>query len=249
MFHTIAFSGSIASSTTALTNAAGVADPVLRVSGNYIYMPALSQIMGYYAIGQYATQAQLRAPSLRRFANIDVAPIDQAAAPASPYVFSQRLLSPIKLDPDEGLEALFTNTGGTGGVASLLVHLSDGPVAPVSGEMITVRFTATIPSGNYTWNNAAITLGQTLPVGTYQCVGARTEGSNVIATRFVPVGQVFRPGIIACTSAAIPDIDDQRYGRSGVLFEFNQLTPPTVDIFHVGASGTLTGYMDLIKKS
>lgn len=243
----IAFDAS-STALSSLTNIAAVADPSLRVSGNLIYLSQLSSIAGAYALGgSTPTQAELQAPSLRRFANFDVSPIDTGATPTNPVPFSPRYDSPVKLDTDEALQCLVTQTGN--GHTSVLVELSDGPIAPVTGEIVTVKFTFTAPSGNYAWNNAAITLGQTLPVGNYDCVGARVEGSGVIAMRFVPVGAVNRPGIIGVPTTVSIDPKGQRYGQKGVLFNFNQLTPPTVDLFHNGASGTITGYMDLIKKS
>jgi len=242
----VAFSASTTAN-SALTNIAGVADPVLRVSGNYIYLSNLSNIASAFALGGTTiTQAQLQAPSLRRFANLDVTPIDTGATPTSPVAFAPHYDSPFKLDQDEALQALIVNSGS--GQSTVLVELADGPIAPVTGAIITVKFTFTAPSGNYAWNNAAITLGQTLPVGNYDCVGARVEGSGVIAMRFVPVGATNRPGIIGVPTTVAPDPKGQRYGAKGVLFNFNQLTPPTVDLFHDGASGTIVGYMDLIQK-
>lgn len=247
MLHMIAFNAS-SSPLSSLTNIAGVADPVLRVSGNIIYLSGLNQIAGAFAVsGATVTQAELQAPSLRQFANYDITPIDTGSAPTNPVSYYPHYTSPFPLAVDEGLQCLIKQTGN--GNASVIVELSDGPIAPVSGPFITVQFTFTAPSGNYTWNNAAITIGQSLPVGNYNVVGARVEGASCIALRFVPVGAIYRPGILCVPTTVSADPDGQRFGGKGVMFSFNQLTPPTVDLFHAGASGTITGYLDLQKAS
>lgn len=247
MLHMIAFSAS-STSYSALTNIAGVADPVLRVSGNIIYLSGLNQIAGAFCVsGATVTQAELQAPSLRQFANYDITPIDTGSTPTNPVSYYPHYASPFPLAVDEGLQCLLKSSGN--GQSSVIVELCDGPIAPVSGPFITVQFTFTAPSGNYGWQNASITIGQSLPVGNYNVVGARVEGSGVIALRFVPVGQIYRPGIIGVPTTVSADPDGQRFGAKGVMFSFNQLTPPTVDLFHNGASGTLTGYLDLQKAS
>lgn len=247
MLHTIAFSGSETATTTVLTNIAGVPDPTLRVSGNYIYLPALSSIARVYAIGSGLTAAQLQAPSLRSFVNLDIGMFDNVAAPTSPVPIMDRGASPIKLNENEGLQAVITNGTPTGTAnMSVVVDLCDGPLAPVSGQIFTVKFTLTAVAGDYTWNNAAITLSQTLPVGQYSCVGGRLEGAGLIAWRFFPVGSAYRPGFVGVQDANDLDPLAQRFGGRGNLFTFNELTPPTIDTFGKSVSGTLTGYMDLI---
>jgi hypothetical protein len=195
------------------------------------------------------TQAQLASPTLRQFALYDVAPIDKATDPANPQAVAFRSLSPFPLPPNEALQVLTTTTGATSGQANVAVWFSDGPAPETDGAIVTVRFTATNGSATYTWNNCAITLSQALPVGTYNVVGARVESANVDLFRFYPVGATARPGGIAVSSAAIPDPFYQRYGRLGVWFNFDQLVLPSIDLFASTGSGSVVGYLDLIKAS
>lgn len=249
MLHTIAFSQSVSATTTVLTALNGVTDPTVTVKGAYIYLPSLSQIAGIYAIGAGMTGAQLQAPSLRSFINLDIAPLDNNALPSNPIVFDYRAESPIQLQPQEGLSALTTTAvPGSARQNSVIVTLSDGAVAPVSGQIYTIKFTATGVTGDYAWNNVPITLSQTLPVGKYTCVGGRLEGAGLIAFRFYPVGAAFRPGFIGMQTSYDIDIPQQRFGGRGALFDFDELTPPTVDIFGASLNGVaLTGYIDLVK--
>lgn len=250
MIHTIAFSTSVSATTTVLTNLAAVADPVVRVSGNFVYLPDLSSIGAVYAIGSGLSAAQLQAPGLRSFINQDITPLDTNSTVTNPTPYLGYMLNPIKLQKDEALSALSTtNVPGAALRNTVIVHLTDGPTVPVTGDIHTIKFTLTAVAGDYTWNNAAITLSQSLPVGSYDIVGARLEGSGLIAFRLVPVGAIFRPGFIACPTPLFPDPDFQRAGRGGVFCTFNELTPPTIDTFGASVSGTLTGYFDLIKKA
>lgn len=247
MLHTVAFSGQETATTTVLTNIAGVADPTLRVSGNYIYLPALSSIARVFAIGSGLTAAQLQAPSLRSFVNLDIGMFNDSATTNNPVPIMDRGASPIKLNQNEGLQALITNGTPLGTTQlSVIVDLTDGPLVPVSGEIFTLKFTLTAVAGDYSWNNAAITLSQTLPVGTYTCVGGRLEGSGLIAWRFFPVGSAYRPGFVGVQDVNDLDPLAQRFGGRGALFTFDELTPPTIDTFGHSVSGTLTGYIDLI---
>lgn len=250
MLHTVAFSGQVGAAQTALTNIAAVADGTVRTQGNYIYMPPFSNIVGEYAVGAGATQAQLQAPSLKRLWNYDITPIDQNAAPATPSVYTPHYIEPFLLQPNEGLQAFITQTGGANLVNSIIVELSDGAIAPISPVgVLTIRATFTVTAGNYAWSNSLLTFSQTLPVGNYDCVGARVEVANGLFARFFPVGGINRPGVHVCQSVKDVDLPFERRGGKGVLFTFNQLTPPSIDLFHNGASGTGIVYLDLVPSS
>lgn len=247
MLHTIAFSSGSLGTTTALTNIAGVNDPTLRVSGNYIYMPPLSNIVAEYVVGAGVTQAQLQAPSLKKLFNYDLSPIEKNAVPSTPAVFMPHYTTPYALQPNEGLQALTTNDGFLGSTDTIIVELADAAVAPVSPVgVLTIRATFTVTSGNYGWQNSTLTFSQTLPVGNYNCIGARVEVLNGIFARFFPVGGTYRPGVHVCQSVKDYDLEFERRGGKGVLFNFNQLTPPSIDLLHNGASGTGVVYFDLV---
>lgn len=250
MFHLTVFSASQPTSSVSLTNIAPAADASIRTNGNFLYVPTVvPNFLGAYAWGANVKQVQLQSPSLRQFALYDVAPIDKVTDPANPQAFAPRFLSPYALQPNEALQALTVSDGSAASQANVAVWFSDGPVAETDGNIITVRFTATNGSAAYTWNNAAITLSQNLPVGTYKCVGARVEGTHTDLFRFYPVGATVRPGGIACSSSAIPDPYLQRYGRMGEWFTFDQLVLPSLDLFASTGSDNIVGYMDLIKAS
>lgn len=250
MLHMIAYGGALSATSTSFQNLPGIADPTVTVSGNIIYVPTISNLVGEFLIGASVSRGELRAPSILDLAPLDVSPVNASATPSNPTVYSPHYTEPFKLVPTEGLQAYAINSSSTTDKQSIIVELSDGAVAPVAPtECFTTRATFTVPSGNYSWQNAALTFDNALPVGTYDLIGARVEVANGIAARFYPNGGTFRPGVTVRQSKSDLDVPFERRGGKGVLFTFNQLTPPTIDLYHNGATGTGVVFLDLVKKT
>jgi len=246
MLHVVAFQSTFGAPQTTLANLAAVPDPSVRTSGNFIYMPPLSNLVGEYKIGQTITAAQLQAPSLKKLFNYDLSTLDAAAVPSSPVPYDPHFLSPYLLQPNEALQAFATDSAGVT-ADTIVVELSDGvvaPVSPVNALTISATFATTLLAG--TWNNALLTFTQSLPVGTYNVIGARVECAGGYFARFYPVGAQYRPGVTVKQSVSDKDLPVERMGGKGIWFNFNQLTPPSIDV--LGAAGAVTGvvYLDLV---
>ena len=251
MFSLVAYSEVLPTSAAAYTAVAAVADQHMRVEGDIIYIGEMNQIVAYgVACGQAVTAAYLSSPSLRRLALLDILPIRANDDFASRDAFRWYPDNPLALQTNEGLEAyVYSNEGSPTDNSVIGVVLSDGTLTPVSGEIFTVLATATITEVASTWVNTEIDFRQTLPVGRYQIVGAMAVIVDGMLFRFVPKGAAHRPGG-ACgilIGSAMPSI--QRNGGLGVWCEFDQITPPSVDILaNEDAAGTaLQMAIDLIK--
>lgn len=246
MFSLHAFTASMATS-TALGNVAAASDPVAAVSGNFMYVPALSNLIGAYAIGATLGRAQLQSPSLVAFAPYDISPVDAGTDPATPLPITLHPASPLKLVTDEPLQALVTNTVNE--TDTVFVFLSDGALAPVSGAILRVRATFTSSATGYSWQNSTITLTNQLAEGTYNLVGARAEGVHALAARFVFPGSnnAYRPGFICTGTKAKIEPREFRNGELGVWGTFSNRVLPTVDCMTDGNSETVTLILDLIK--
>lgn len=233
--------------TRTLDHITGLDDPHVRVSGDDIYVPRdLANLGGCQFIGQYITQAQITSPSLRRLANIDVEPIDTGTEePAQPKALYNIFASPRPLEPTEGLRAKVTTS--TAGFPKVLVWFTDGPLAPVTGAIFTVRCTSTTTLAARAWKNVALTFSQTLPTGRYQIVGMRATSTGLIAARLVLTGYSWRPGCVGWDADADVENDVFRSGRLGVWGEFEHDTPPTVDALSVSTDTDLVVHLDLIK--
>jgi len=243
-FTLVAFTESTANYT--LDNIAGLADPHVRVSGDDIYVPdELPFLAGAFFCGTQLAQAQILSPTLRRLANLDIQAYDVGAEPGSPPNLYNIFRSPRALVGSEQINAKIITSQSY--YAHALVWLSSGPITPVTGEIFTVRCTASTTLTAYAWTNAALTFTQTLPMGRYQVVGMRAKSTGLIAARLVFTGFAWRPGCIGCD--AVNDIEQEifRSGQLGVWGEFAHDAPPTVDFLSVSADTSEEVYLDLIK--
>jgi len=224
-------------------------DSHVTVVTTRVYIPALSKLFGVTVNneGTAFTGAYLDSPSLRRICLYDIGQVAGSITSVGKPQANFFPLSPISLAPSEGLELYIADNPGAAAEQSGLVFLSDGVIAPVSGEIFTVQATAAITRAANVWVNGALTFRQTLPVGRYQLVGARCWGTNLNYFRFVPVGYAYRPGGIACNTSAQQEPEIQRFGGLGVWFEFDSITPPTLDIYGNAACTAQTLQLDLIK--
>ena len=124
--------------------------------------------------------------------------------------------------------------------------LCDGPVKPVTGKVFTVRCTAAASLTTATWVNSALTFQQTLPAGHYQVVGFRAWSANGCAARIFFVGGAWRPGAPMGNTEANDNWEDFRYGNTGVWGEFDNTTPPSVDVMGITDTAQVV-LLDLIK--
>jgi hypothetical protein len=248
MFHLSAFRQNVdlAAGFSAIN---AVREEQLFTNGPDLRIPtALPGLLGEAALIGNITplRAQLQSPSLRVRANLDIEPIVGALVFGSP---PENLLHPdtfIPLVPDEALNLFLQATGGGATENAGLVFLGDGPLQPVTGEMFSIRATATVQQVVTGWVNGNLTLSQVLPAGRFQVVGLRARSADAIAARLVFSEQVARPGVPAVNALADLDPWAFRFGRIGVWGEFSNTLPPTVDVFG-GVAAVQTFILDLLR--
>ena len=223
-----------------------VADPHLRVSDDDIWVPsALPMMAGCIVMGANLTAARIESPTLRTLTPLDILPFELAVKPSSD---PKALLQPHAPKTVGATEALNVKvTAGAANKLCALAFLCDGPLAPVTGEIFTVKCTTSISTTAYAWTNAALTFAQSLPSGRYQIVGMRAKATNLIAARLVISGFAWRPGCIGCQ--AYNDIErlEFRHGRMGAWGEFDHDVPPTVDFLSQATDDDPEVWLDLIK--
>jgi hypothetical protein len=245
-FTLVGFSETVASEdTTELLNA--IPDQHVKTSGDDIIVPELNKLMGYYAIGDTIYAPQLASPSLRSMALIDISPYeltDLPVFPPDPIIKGESL---IELDEDESLNAYAQNSEAADAVCRVLVWLSDDAVGMVSGAIHTIKATTTITATAEQWSAGSLTLGQSLPTGTYQIVGARCVDAAGVAFRFVFIGGKWRPGFVCVASEDTHDCKYSRYGMMGVWGSFRHDQVPSIEVLRNAAGGTATIYLDIIK--
>jgi hypothetical protein len=221
-------------------------DPHIRYEGTRIIVPSLNKLISLLAVGANITDARITSPSLRKVAEIELAPLNRDAEPLSPPAILDLADNPLELVTGEHLEAKASNDASAAVQQTVLAWLGDGPVKPVAAKYISVKATASATLEAYKWKNAQITLTQTLPYGRYQIIGMRAQSAGLIAARLVIPGYPWRPGVPG--TDVISDIDAARfrYGRCGVFGEFMSDQPPSVDFLSSSADTSEVVWLDIV---
>jgi len=223
-----------------------VSDPHVRVAGDDIWIPdPLPYLGGYIALGATLTAARIESPTLRTLTPIDVAPLDLAAEPSTPAAYVDLKGNPKLIGAGEALNFRATVTGAARCLG--LAVLCDGPIAPVAGEIFTIKATAAATLVANAWTNAALTFAQSLPHGTYQVVGMRAQSAGLIAARLVFPGYAWRPGCLGADAYSDLVHEAFRGGKLGVWGSFEHDVPPTVDFLSISADTSEEVWLDLIK--
>lgn len=254
MFHTVAFSQGL-STTNVGTLCTPIVDPTITINGNNLLIPdKINQVfcaIPFSTAGTAATKAQIQTPSLREMFFPSLTPFEVSATLDTVPTVSEFMDNPLPLVTNEGMnyqsDALSAAAAGQQGC---IVWLSDGPRSPIAkSKVFTMRATTTVTLVANNWVNGPFTFDQTLPVGNYDVVGMRAEGTGLLAARLVFIGAsaVVRPGCPGFASIQKQDVFAFRMGRMGVWGTFYSLTPPSVDC--LGATGTTqVFYLDLVPR-
>jgi len=230
-------------------NIAAVSDQHARVSGNDIYIGKYNQIISMFGGGASTSWMRIKSPSLRRLFCPYIHPYYSSAADAYWVVKPMYMPdSPIPLETNEALEATAKSTEFNANIDNFVgVSLAEGVITPVSGDIRTMVIEADLTLTQKTWCNGTLTLPVDLPVGRYQIVGAQCRSGYPGIFRFVPIGADHRPGGMVDAGAKMIDTTGQRQGKLGVWCEFDQLTPPSIEICLNVTGGWYSLKVDLIK--
>lgn len=250
MMHMAAFYESV-DPAAALTKISAVADQAVRTDGNDLVVPGAVANLVFEAALSAATgpsYAQVQSPSLRQIANQDVGPVISGVVFGGNPPVQEHFKQPRQLKGNESLNFAIDATGGAAAANYGIIILADGPVPEVQGNTFTVRATAAAALSAGAWVNSALTFDDTLPAGTYNVVGMRAQGTNLVAARLVFVGGQFRAGVPAVNAVGNRDFYNGRYGRMGSFGMFDVNQPPTLDCLGVTDTAQ-TVWLDLIKVS
>ena len=248
MQHLAAFAESL-DPAAALVNVAAVNDDAVFTSGDDIRVPTeLPFLVGEAALisATSPVQAQLQSPSLRQVANIDIDPVATGLVFDDPAEYNYHPMNPTPLRGDESINLLVNSNPASGEIHYGLVWFADGPQQPVTGDIFSVRATASLTGVATSWVNSTLTFAQELPVGTYDVVGLRVREAGMVAARLNFIGGAWRPGVPG--AVAINDVigNQFRMGRAGVFGSFHTNTPPSVEVIAAAASISPVVILDLI---
>jgi len=233
---------------TALLALPSVTDQIYRQQGNgYIVDPTLNKLGMAQVISAHSSRGQVDSPTLRQVLNKEIRPVMKGMPTGGQTARVNWFMDqPLQLGANEELDFFEIHGTATEHVFGL-VNIQDQPVAPVKGQIFTSLFTGTTTLVADAWTIVPLTADQQLPPGTYDVVGARAESTGIIAFRLVFPGQVARPGGLGSQIADVKDIDQQRYGQSGLWGSFVFNLFPYLEVFSDSADTAENLYLDLIK--
>jgi hypothetical protein len=250
MFHLLAYYQSV-NPAGVLTNIAPVPDQAIRSTATGFTIPAdVANLVAEAALTAATgpVYAQVQSPSLRQLTNQDVLPVIAGVTFGSLPPIQDHFERPRALKGSEELDFAIQATGGAAAACYGLCWLADAPMREVTGNVFSVRATGAAALAAGTWVNTALTFDSTLPGGTYQVVGMRAQGANLVAARLSFVGAGYRPGVPAVNAVGHNDYRYLRMGRRGAFGVFDVNQPPTLDC--LGVTDTAQNVvLDLIKVS
>lgn len=225
-------------------------DQMLQVNGNDVIIPNdLTQIMGVYAVGPNATRVSLQSPSLRRMFNQEIEPLDVAAIATDQLLLNWYGDSPLQLDGGEPFEAWMAENNAAASRVTTLIWLCDTVPQRAMGDIHSIRVTATTAAVANVWTNMQLTFNDVLPSGTYALVGAAMQSATIQAFRFVFKALPWRPGAIGQPTVGARLNPIFRNGALGSWGEFENLTPPSMDVLCNAADAAFAGVLDLVQLS
>lgn len=248
MFHLLGYTGS--QDSAVLVNAPALADQALQVNGNQIIVPNdMTNLIWAYVLGPNAARAQLVSPSLRRMFNQEIFPLDLNAIATDQLALEVFNNSPLILDPGEPLEGWVAESGAGATRVTILAALADAPPVPIVGDVHSIRITSTGAAVANVWTNIVPVFNDVLPSGTYAVVGAALQSATMQAFRLVFKGGAYRPGAIGSSLLSSRINPMFRNGGLGSWGEFENLTPPSIDVLCNAADAAFAGVLDLVQLS
>jgi len=261
MYTIVAFHGSSVGTTE--TVLAPVPDEHIVYYSDSIRVPELNQLLGLLVFGSSVDHVRLESPSLRAewLEDVDVflegdtlpqvQPVNEGGTSTyrvePHYAFRDYGGSPLALVAGERLSVKAAARSGTSAITAVLIF-GDGVPAPVTGRIRTIKASTSVSGGAGAWATSTLTLGQFLPVGSYDVVGVKVVGANVLAARMLFVGQAWRPGVLAVPTESIMPPAKFAIGNMGVLGTFTNETIPQVELLGYGSYTNPVVYLSIIKR-
>lgn len=247
MLHLAAFQGAQAFGVNLVQLNAAPEQVLVTQNNQFLFNKQLS-IVGAYAIGPKITRCQLNIPSYRSVALPELHPLELAANPLNnPNIIDLRD-SPYILRASETLGVLTSNNATVGTDQEFVgVWLTSSGLTQIpAGQYYSVRFTAAITAVANAWTIGALTATQQLPPGVYTVIGAQIQSATGVLARLVFPGQLYRPGVIACTSLGNRGPYQEKPGMWGALGNFNTVTYPQLEIMCTAADTAQIVNLDCI---
>lgn len=246
MFHTVVYQASLGA--TADTDCPAITDNIMLIQNNHIVPQQDMQIIYAYAGAVTLLRSKFTSPSLRQFSPPFIRPIDTVASPSSRTPIADYRQNPLTIKALEELAVQSTDSATGPNVGNIVVGLQYQPNIPAqSGQIITMRGTGATAVTANAWSTAAMTWADTLPAGTYQCVGLSGFSATGITARLIFDQQYYRPGAVIGANGGIIPHSMFLKGGLGVWGTFTANRMPNIEFFCTSADNAQEVYLDLVR--
>lgn len=248
MYHTAAYTGSIAlTSTKQPLNA--LTDSVMRIgSANGFVLQEDMMFVAGRGSGVGIANLNLQSPKVLQFSPYFITPVDTTLAAANPDIAMIVPHRALTFRAQEELVAQVDNTNAGAQQMTLVVHLATKIDPLPAGEMLTLTGTATTAAVANTWTQVQVTMGQVLPEGVYVMIGSEHQSTTAVAHRFTFLnGQVYRPGHVSTTSFSNRQSDAMKWGTLGSMGTFSNVSLWNTEVLCGAADATHTFRFRVIK--
>lgn len=246
MFHTCAWVRS--SDATANLDQTPVPDGILVIQNAHFQPQQDMYVLWAKHNGVTQTRARFNSATLRQVSPVFIRPIDAALLPATLTRPANWVRNPLRIRGLEEIIVESTNSAAGPNNVTTSAGLSTSPIVTIpSGDVWSMRGTATTTAGVDTWTLCAMTWADTIPAGDYIAVGLNAAGATMKAARLIFENQYWRPGCVAGASEAVIQDEIFRNGGLGTWGAFTGNRMPNVEVLCNAADTAQTIYLDFIK--
>lgn len=246
LFHTVAWRESIAD--IVANDITPVPDTLMAIQNGHFMPQVNSNILFAYAGAAGITDARLISPSLRSFTTPRIRPVNLAIVPVDEPNMADYHDNPLTVKGLEELEMEISQTTGGAAVVVAVAGIAKVPMQPApQGNVYTMRGVGTTTVTAGAWSQAVITWSDTLPTGTYACVGFEAVGVTCVAGRLIFDEQWERPGCLGQSLVSGNGPALFRKGRLGVYGRFNANRMPNVEMLCNAADTAQTVFLDFVR--
>ncbi len=249
LFHLSLYTSTPGAAVTDADSPAATDPAVTIVNGHPIFPVPIQVTFGYSGLAIVQTRAKLTTPKIRCFNNVNLRPIDVAAAtPATRPPLVEYFHHPLSLNPIDENQVLVTTSALAATPIYTVIGFHDGNFNVAQGDMYTIHATCAGVSAAAAWSTQPIVLDQPLPAGRYQIIGYDSYATTNLFSRIVFPNQVWRPGCLSGATVAFINSRYIRWGRLGAWGEFETFALPQVDIWNsAGGTNAMDITFDLVR--
>jgi len=245
MFHTVAYSASIAQLTD--SDIPALADQIIPIVNGHFQPQEPLDLVFAVQLGLLVDRARLSTPKMRQVVLPQIRPFNALLLPPTDPNVADYRANPFKLVKGEEVASLVTTNAAGPGVVTTILGLQVNREPMPAGDVYTMRGTSTTAAVANTWTDITMTYADSLPAGTYAVVGMEHFSATGKAARIICDNQYWRPGCLSINALGARAHDMFRKGGLGQWGRFENTSMPRVQVLDNAVAAVHEVYLDLIR--